>query len=103
MQSGLVRDGGGQRLALLRAIESQDLHRHRGAGVLPFVHLSGRLLEGLPRRAGDGGFPVRHPPPGALEEVGELLPCRQMFPGGRPGATSATTMTASLPSTPFLG
>jgi hypothetical protein len=48
----------GQGLAFVGDIEGQDLHRRRGAGVLAFVDLLGRLLERVPRREGDRPLPV---------------------------------------------
>ena len=90
VQSGLVGDGGGQRLALLRAIESQDLHRHRGAGVLPFVHLSGRLLEGLPRgdlRHDDDRLLALHPR--QVPSAGAR--CALLASVGRSGADTRTS------------
>jgi hypothetical protein len=56
-QACLLGHPRGQRLAFVGNIKGQDLHRRRGAGVLAFVHLLGRLLERFPRLEGDAGFP----------------------------------------------
>jgi hypothetical protein len=48
----------GQGLAFVGKIEGQDLYRRRGAGVLAFVHLLGRLLERFARLEGDRRLPV---------------------------------------------
>jgi hypothetical protein len=72
-----------QRLAFLGDVKGQDLHRRRSAGVQPFVHLPGRLLDRFPRHQGDRRLPICQQAQGALEDVGELLPHVPMFPRGR--------------------
>ena len=57
-QAGLVRHRDGQRLTFVGKIEGQHLHRRRGAGVLAFVHLLGRLLERVPRSEDDRRLPL---------------------------------------------